>query len=80
MAGAGEAPRDVAGRYGAVDDDTQYGAHWQGLECETRLEERIGTDLAAEIQIFGISGGSGPGRYLSTGSPGVFAHSIHEPS
>jgi hypothetical protein len=87
VAGRGEAPWDVAGRGGVVDDDAEDSPCRQRLECETGLEECVGAHLPAEIQIFGrpCGGGGGPSggglsRYLSTGSVGVFAHSIHEPS
>lgn len=80
MAGSGKASRNVTGRGGVVDDDAQDAALGKRLERETRLEERVGADLTAEIQLLGASARSGPGRYLSTGSPGVVAHSIHEPS
>ena len=52
------------------------------LEREPRLQERVGADLAAEVQLLGARrppGVAGPAT-SRPGAPGVLPHSIHEPS
>jgi hypothetical protein len=79
--GTGKAPWHIASRGVVVDDYAQERARREGLQRETRLQERVGTHLASEVQLLGDAAvGNGPAPYFSTGRPGVLPHSIHEAS